>query len=503
MSPVRLPSTVLDICRSLRHRRALSSRHPARGDHQVAQDHELKLPKIGSLVIVLSASALLQVSFFIIVSSSNEYAQHLGGTSTFSGLVIGIPTVFSGLALLPLMKVDQGRYKRPLHFACGSAMIGSILYSLAYKANFLYLILIGRIVSGFGFTFWMYSKRYCSDPRIVGIRRRTTLAGWLVLGQGAGFSIGPFIGGLLYRVGFSNSVFNGYTSPTWIMAIIWAVFWAVAAVVYEDVPITPSAPSAIELAPVLTNLQPGVGVSGSADLQQDTGPSVKQEEEITVVFAPTTELETIPLQTEEPRVRMSLPQWGVTATMCWFAMTCFFILGAWEANIPVFTAMHSALSPFQFSPYAAGNLIALGGICTIPFLLLNVFFARRVQDRHTLAIGTSLGLVGLIITIAIFSTRKVNYGSLFVCWFLIALGFNLASTVTLSLLSKQLPGDWNAKISLAIQYSNYTGRVTGAVWGGSGVTVGMLNYVGLQIAVVGIGAVMFLTLWKNLKAKTG
>lgn len=84
-----------------------------------------------------------------------------------------------------------------MHFACGSALLGHVLYALAYHANWLYLILIGRIVSGFGFTFWMYSKRYCSDHRIVGIRRRTTLAGWLVVGQALGFSLGPFVGGVL------------------------------------------------------------------------------------------------------------------------------------------------------------------------------------------------------------------------------------------------------------------------------------------------------------------
>ena len=71
--------------------------------------------------------------------------------------------------------------------------------------------------------------------------------------------------------------------------------------------------------------------------------------------------------------------------MCWFAMTCFFILGAWEANIPVFTASPSPLSPFDFSPFAAGNLIALGGAATFPFLFLNVFLAKRYQDRNTLA----------------------------------------------------------------------------------------------------------------------
>jgi hypothetical protein len=54
----------------------------------------------------------VQLTFFIIVSSSNEYAQYLGGTSTFSGLVIGIPTAVSALSLLPLMYFDKGKIRR-------------------------------------------------------------------------------------------------------------------------------------------------------------------------------------------------------------------------------------------------------------------------------------------------------------------------------------------------------------------------------------------------------
>ncbi|KAI0338122.1 MFS general substrate transporter [Trametopsis cervina] len=465
-------STALDVAPPRRWRLSIPTRSNTRGRDTAleVQDPELKLPPLASLVIVLLTSTLLQVSFFIIVSSSNEYAQHLGGTSTFSGLVIGIPTVFSGLALLPLLKLDQGGYKIPLHFACGSALLGHVLYALAYKANFLYLILIGRIVSGFGFTFWMYAKRYCSDHRIVGVRKRTTLAGWLVVGQAIGFSFGPFVGGVLYKIGFSNNVFNGYTSPAWIMVVVWALFWVLAYVFFEDV--TPRSDTSGE---PLQTLQSDVRTT-----TDDSAAALLSE-----------------------RTSMSTAQWGVTATMCWFAMTCFFILGAWESNIPVFTGSDSPLSPFHFSPFAAGNLIALGGACSFPFLFLNVFIAKRTQDRYTLALGTSLGSFGLFIALAILSTKTVNYGSLFVCWFLVALGFNLSSTVTLSLLSKQLPARLNTRISVMIQYSNYTGRVTGAVWGGAGVKVGMMNYVAFQIIIVGIGAVMFTTLWRNLKAKTG
>ena len=174
--------------------------------------------------------------------------------------------------------------------------------------------------------------------------------------------------------------------------------------------------------------------------------------------------------------------------------------GAWESNIPVFGASKSNL---QLSPFGAGNFIALGGITTFPFLLANLFMARRVQDRHILLTGSSLGMVGLIVFISLLGADGITYGSMFGCWWMIALGFNLASTVTVSLLSKQLPEAWNGRTSLAIQYSNYAGRVAGAIWGGSGLAVGMLNYAGVEIAIAGIGATLFTMFWSNLKTKTG
>jgi hypothetical protein len=100
-----------------------------------------------------------QVSFFIVVSSSSAYAEHLGGNATFSGVVIGIPTVFAGLALIPMMRYDGGGYRRPLHGICASAILGHVIYALAYRANFLYLILLGRMVNGLAFTGFMYTKR--------------------------------------------------------------------------------------------------------------------------------------------------------------------------------------------------------------------------------------------------------------------------------------------------------------------------------------------------------
>ncbi|KAJ7574829.1 major facilitator superfamily domain-containing protein [Mycena floridula] len=444
----------------VQHRISLQQPQPSGETIDSVAEDELKLPKASSLVIILLTHFLLQITFFIVVSSTNEYAIHLGGTSTFSGVVIGIPTAVSALALIPLLRYDGGNYRMPLDVCCASSIIGMILYASAYKANWLYLILIGRCINGFGFAFWMYTKRYCTDSRIVGLRRRTTLASWLVMGQGLGMSMGPFAGGLLFKIGFKNDVFNGFTSPGWIMAFVWAIFWILTLYFYED-------PPAVNPAIEITEISETSGV-------------------------------------QRPRVSffssLTLGQWGTIFCMCWFALTCFFILGAWESNLPVFGA---SFDKFRWSPFAAGNFIALGGITTFPFLIVNLFVARRIQDRKILSFGTALGSAGLIVFLSLLKTNHVNYVGTFFCWWAVALGFNVASTVTTSLLSKQLDPKWNAWSSLAIQYSNNAGRVFGAVWGGSGLVVGMPNYIGLELGLVGIGAMLFTCFWRDLKARPG
>lgn len=394
-----------------------------------------------------------------------------------------------------------GGYKIPLHVCCASSVLGQALYAIAYRANFLYLILIGRMVNGCAFTMFMYCKRYCSDPKIVGIRRRTTLASWIVIGQGLGVTVGPFSGGLFYKIGFDNSIFNGYTSPNWILAAIWCLFWVAVVRWYEDED------------GVIQDEQESVEMSLPAEPPSILIPASTQSKSeeagvLTIVRHPPPSPRSSPPPTRdvesahsEPRFRgLGITQWAVIACMCWYAMTSFFILGAWESNLAVFGA---AFQKFHWTPYAAGNFIALGGLVAFPFLILNLLLARRVQDRHILAFGTGIGSAALFIFLSLLKTDHLSYGSALVCWWAITLGFNMSTTVPMSMLSKQLPPSWNSWASLVVQYSNYTGRVTGAIWGGSGVRVGMFKYIGLEVAFTGFGTVLFATLWKEMKTKKG
>ena len=308
-----------------------------------------------------------------------------------------------------------------------------MLYALAYQADYLYLSLIGRMVSGIGFTIFMYCKRYCSDSRIVGIRRRTTLASWLVMGQGIGMSLGPFAGGLLYKVGFKNSVFNGYTAPGWIMTAVWCIFWVCVYVWYEDPrdDDSSSTPEAEDNGIPMETL-------GPADTDSKVKLNTAQSSSISRQHSSSEPASAIPRPSEEVPLtlrQMSKAQWGVIICMCWFAMTCFFILGAWEANLPVFGADYS---PFHWSPFAAGNFIALGGVTTFPFLIFNLLFARKIQDRHILAFGTTVGTIALFTFLGLVKSGKLNYGGAFFCWWAVALGFNIATTYVPLLVENEL-----------------------------------------------------------------
>ncbi|KAF7356130.1 hypothetical protein MVEN_00943600 [Mycena venus] len=329
-------------------------------------DPELRLPNRGSLAIMIATNALLQFVFFVTVSSAALYAVYLGGSALFSGLTIGIPIVFSGLALIPLTRYDGGRYSLPLKVAHLSVFLGSILHAGAYRAHFLYLILMGRIVSGLGFIGFVYTKCYCSDPRIIGIWRRTTFASWIVLGQAFGFSVGPFVGGLLYKTS------------------------------------APPAPTEVSVE------QYGIW-------------------------------------------QLNRQQWGVVISMFWSSVSCF-ILSGWESNIPTFMA--AALS---YTPFGAGKFIALGGIATLPFCS-RVCATPRVSRT------------------APPSLRPGSSGSRdSCCWRRIAL-FSARSTS-----AGYSSRSGSTSRALARSYSNYFGRVTGAILGGAEVQMGMKNYVAVQI----------------------
>ena len=306
----------------------------------------------------------------------------------------------------------------------------------------------------------MYAKKYCSDPRIVGIRQRTTLAACLVMGQASGVSLGPFLGGVLYKIGFGPNgdwtILNGFTSPGWIMVAAWLLFWGAVTVFFKDVEETSPIARFSEPAQKTEHQPPSPQLQGEPKLQEK--PRL-QEESPNPSSTTLSRYSSSSQDVNGTEKFVAGPKhWAMIFTISWFAMTCFFILGSWEANIPIFAG--SSESSLNYTPFQSGNLIAIGGAITFPFLLANLFVGKRLQDRLTLAAGTSIGTIGMILFIALLakSSQSITFATLLVSWMFVTLGFNLSTTCTLSLLSKKLPGEWNGRVSFIIQCSNYTVR---------------------------------------------
>ncbi|CDR88914.1 uncharacterized protein SPSC_05746 [Sporisorium scitamineum] len=450
----------------------------------VSPDH---VPPVSQSAIVLMLNFLLNVTFFIIVPTSAPYANELGASTWFSGLTVGVSVVVSGLLLVPF-SMRYRAYRFPILFGAVCIMVGEVVYALAGVADSAWLMFTGRVILGAGFVSWRYVKSYFTDAAVVGTNKRTMMAACLVTSQVGGMAVGPYIGGLLSKkvrpMTNEHRLWNGYTASGWLMVGVFAVFFAATWCVFRDPVQSPTPTQAqIELAAMTT--------TGATTVSKERAAS--QEPTLRSMF----------------RELNSWQKFSVM-TMCWFSMVNFLVLGAWEVNIPVFGHLR-----FGWSEYNAGNVIALGGLATMPIMFALVFAAKYIQDRLILAAGTLLGLLGLSLHMgALESPAKsavsrlgmldsLNFGSFFTSWFLTALGFNMLTTMTLALLSKQLPAKYNGLTSTVIQLSNNVGRISGALWGATIYQVGQFSIVSLELAVTLIGTCLIGFMWRNMNVRSG
>ncbi|KAI9095131.1 major facilitator superfamily domain-containing protein [Phlyctochytrium arcticum] len=457
-----------------------------------------ELPPIVSLVLILIANFLFNVSFYIIIPTVTVYSESLGAGALFSGLAIGAVTLTSAVSLIPLTRIPALRdfYIPTLNLACISLIIGHLLYAVADRAGFLWLIFIGRAVNGLGFTGWLFVKRYCTDPRIVGLRRRTMCSALLVTAQTLGMVVGPLVGGWLARaVGEGNKWWNQNTVPGWIMAAVWTTYWIAVKLWFIEV--APNPTSVTEM-----RIDSMHGVTDPASSAESNVSTESRTETITIHHegeryesgkAPIADIGKAP----------SKANLFTAFIMSYLAYAVFFELGAWEAYIPIY-----GKRVFEWSHYDAGTFIGVLGLGSFVLMLPLVFCARRLQDRVVVVSGFGIAAVGVAIHLAVIlreglTPSKQTLPAFAVAWFLVCWGFNAASTITLSLMSKTLPARLADQGALAVQLSNYMGRLTGALWGTAAGNIGDVAVVGWELTVVLLGVVFILGGWRQLRAVNG
>ena len=101
-----------------------------------------------SLLLNLGNTFLYMVNTYIIVPTADDYSMSLGAAATVCGVVIGSMAVAQVFSSVYFSAWSNKSYFKPLVFSSIALFIGNLMYALAYDANSITLLLVGRLCCG-------------------------------------------------------------------------------------------------------------------------------------------------------------------------------------------------------------------------------------------------------------------------------------------------------------------------------------------------------------------
>ncbi|CAH8313045.1 unnamed protein product [Eruca vesicaria subsp. sativa] len=175
-----------------------------------------------SLLLNLGNTFLYMVNTYIIVPTADDYSMSLGAAATVCGVVIGSMAVAQVFSSVYFSAWSNRSYFKPLVFSSIALFIGNLMYALAYDANSITLLLLGRLCCGLG-SARAVNRRYISD--CVPLRIRMQASAGFVSASALGMACGPALAGLLQiKFKIYNLTFNQSTLPGWVMAVAWLFY---------------------------------------------------------------------------------------------------------------------------------------------------------------------------------------------------------------------------------------------------------------------------------------
>ncbi|KAJ0258042.1 SPX domain-containing membrane protein [Hirschfeldia incana] len=175
-----------------------------------------------SLLLNLGNTFLYMVNTYIIVPTADDYSMSLGAAATVCGVVIGSMAVAQVFSSVYFSAWSNRSYFKPLVFSSIALFIGNLMYALAYDANSIWLLLLGRLCCGLG-SARAVNRRYISD--CVPLRIRMQASAGFVSASALGMACGPALAGLLQiKFKIYNLTFNQSTLPGWVMAVAWLFY---------------------------------------------------------------------------------------------------------------------------------------------------------------------------------------------------------------------------------------------------------------------------------------
>lgn len=176
-----------------------------------------------SIQLNLMNTFLYMVNYYIVVPSSDDYAQLLHAPATLCGVIIGSMPLAALLSALVYSWWSNFSYRAPLVVSTLILMVGNLMYALALYFNSIWLLLLGRFLCGLGGA-RAINRRYISDH--VPSKQLTSASAAFVSASALGMAVGPALAGVLSKLDFKifGAPVNFVTSPGWVMGVAWGVY---------------------------------------------------------------------------------------------------------------------------------------------------------------------------------------------------------------------------------------------------------------------------------------
>lgn len=135
----------------------------------------------------LISTFLYMTNYYIVAPTCGQYATRVGSSDSMAGIVIGMTPNAALLATVLYAWWSNHTYKSALIFAVLCSLVGNIFYAMALSYNSIYLVMLGRVLNGFG-SARSINRRFIADT--FSKRDRTAASAAFVTAAALGMSFG-------------------------------------------------------------------------------------------------------------------------------------------------------------------------------------------------------------------------------------------------------------------------------------------------------------------------
>eukprot|EP00977_Amphora_coffeiformis_P009043 scaffold2046_cov171-Amphora_coffeaeformis.AAC.10 len=207
-------------------------------DGESIQDEEgdRQQPTEFSNFLNLMSTFLYMSNYYVCVPSSDTYAIKLGSNPSIAGMIIGMTPVAALVSTLLYSWWTSYSYKSALIFASTCSLIGNLLYAAGLPYGSLTLVMLGRILNGFG-SARSINRRYIADT--FSRNERTAASAAFVTAGALGMAAGPAVASLLNLTvsqQSDNLYWQAENSPGWFMFGAWSIYLVCLVYAFTDPP---------------------------------------------------------------------------------------------------------------------------------------------------------------------------------------------------------------------------------------------------------------------------